>query len=225
MVDFFKINEVKIEWLGHASFKITTDDITIYIDPYAGTVENYSQKANLVLISHDHYDHCDTEKIQLISNDNTKIISSKSCANKLKDINSNLNTQSMSSDEKITIEEVEITAIPAYNISKKFHPKNAGGLGFIFTISDVKIYFAGDTDFIPEMKNLASQNIDVALLPVGGTFTMNCTEAGLASNAIHAQVVIPMHHGLIPGLEMNIEKFKEKMDNSTKIILLEPKIE
>lgn len=218
MGNFFKTGDVTIQWFGHASFKIKTSDVVMYIDPYAGTIGNYSEKADLVLVSHEHYDHCDSTKINAAKDENTKIIASKNAAIKLANLDPDITT--MLPGETATVKGIEISTIPAYNISKNFHPKNALGVGFIFTVSGVRIYFAGDTDLTPEMRNLATQNIDIALLPIGGTYTMDGNEAGEAANAIKAKIVIPMHYGSLPGLEMNAEKFMERTGDSIRVIIL-----
>ena len=96
--------------------------------------------------------------------------------------------------------------IPAYNIGKEFHPQSAGGVGFIFTVNDMRIYHAGDTDFIPEMKDVRA---DVALLPIGGKYTMNAEEAAQAANTIKPQVTVPMHWGAIIGGRRDVDRFRE----------------
>lgn len=173
---------MEIKVLGHATVLITNSK-TIYIDPYKG---DFPKKADIILVSHSHYDHLDITKINEIKTENTKIFTSKEASSKI------LGSISMSPGDRQVIDGIIIEAVEAYNIDKKFHPKGFG-IGFIITIENKRIYFAGDTDFIPEMKTF--ENIDYALLPIGGTYTMDEQEAVKAAIAIKPKVIIPIHYG------------------------------
>ena len=117
---------------------------------------------------------------------------------------------------KFTIGKVEVEAVPAYNINKfrepgkVFHPREAKGLGFVLTMDGTRVYYAGDTDFIPEMKNI---RCDVALLPVSGTYVMTAEEAAEAAAAINPQIAVPMHYGAIVGTADDAQKFKGLVKN------------
>ncbi|KAJ5078249.1 hydrolase metallo-beta-lactamase superfamily [Anaeramoeba ignava] len=196
---------MKLKWLGHASFKIKTDENVIYIDPFAG--DDYNEKANLILVSHDHFDHSDAKKIEQIRTDSTTILTTSKQAEVLKG-------EEMKIGATVKVGNDVISAIPAYNIEKQFHPKESGFLGFIVTSNGKSIYHAADTDHIPEMKGLKPT---VALLPIGGKYTMDPKEAFAAVKDIQPEIVIPMHYGNIIGNSDDANNFKELVENSTEI--------
>lgn len=185
-----------IHWLGHSGIKITGDK-TIYVDPY----QIYGgEKADLILITHDHYDHLSMDDIEKISGEGTTMVLPASCNTRFEGT-----VKSISPGESITVQGVEIQAVPAYNIGKAFHPKEKDYVGYIFSTGGVKYYHAGDTDHIPEMKDI---NVDVAFLPVGGTYTMTAEEAAQAAADIGPKLAIPIHWGSIVGSLSNAEKFQ-----------------
>lgn len=186
-----------ITWLGHASFRIEGPEGVVYIDPWK--LED-GPKADLILVTHDHYDHCVPEDIKKITKVGTSIVTTASCANKLTG-----DVRTVKAGDKITVKGIAIEVVPAYNIGKTFHPKTAGGVGYIITIGGRRIYHAGDTDLIPEMSAIQT---DVALLPVGGTYTMTAEEAADAANRIKPAVAVPMHWGDIVGSRADAERFK-----------------
>lgn len=203
-----------IKWLGHASFQLKTDGKNIYIDPYEG---EYKDKADLVLATHSHPDHCDPSKIKKVRKDDTIIIAPKDCISKIRG-----EIKTLKPGEKITVGNVTVEAVEAYNYKRfrspgnPFHPKGFG-VGYLITIGDKIIYHAGDTDFTPEMKQL--KNIYLALLPSGDTFTMDNDEAAEAALTIKPEVVIPMHQW-----ETNPKVFKKKVETKSKIkvVILKP---
>ncbi|MBN2880503.1 MBL fold metallo-hydrolase [Candidatus Woesearchaeota archaeon] len=210
---------MQIKFLGHASFEIITNNIVIYIDPYK--LKNIDiQKANYILITHDHFDHFNEEDIKKTSDIKTKIILPEYITTKIE------NEIKISTHETITFDKIRISTIPAYNIGKSFHNNNQG-VGYIIDVTEhnknYTIYHAGDTDVTPEMKTL--RGIDYALLPVGGTYTMNPKEAANAIEIIKPKNVIPMHYGKTIGisLEENIEDLEKtcKKNNINLIILKE----
>ena len=180
---------VFIKWLAHASFQIRSQGKIIYID-----LEKYGKatdKADLILVTHSHSDHCDQTKINEVRKDNTIIIAPKDCVS-----NIGGNVTSLKPGEETVIDEIKVKAVDAYNIKRfrspgnPFHPKEFG-VGYLITLEDKTIYHAGDTDFIPEMRQLG--DIDVALLPSGDTYTMDNKEAAEAALAINPKTAIPMH--------------------------------
>ena len=208
-------NNLQITHLGHASFRLETDNYTIYIDPYAD--DDYSKKADLILITHDHFDHLDLNKIKLISTPNTKIILSKSCET-IDSIKTISNATYISAGEQTNIEDIKITAVPSYNINKPYHPKDVKYVGYIIDINDTKIYHAGDTDLIPELNNI--KDIDILLIPIGGTYTMDEKEAATATNIIQPKIVIPMHYNYIKGLEKNPENFVQNVYKTIEVKII-----
>ncbi len=188
-----------IHWLGHDSFRIEDQGKQIYIDPWK--LSPKAVKADYIFVTHNHYDHFSKEDIQQIKTEHTKIIGPTDVAKQL-----GPNAIAMQPNQEIKLDQLKILAVPAYNIGKKFHPRENKWIGFVITLSDgTTVYHAGDTDFIPEMKTL---KVDIALLPVSGTYVMTSDEAIQAANAFRPAIVIPMHFGDIVGNKNDAEKFK-----------------
>ncbi len=198
-----------IKWLGHDTFKIIGEKI-IYTDPYQIKT---TDKADIILITHEHYDHFSPEDIKKLLGHNTVLVLPADCSGKI-----NAKEIVVKPGDKIEVEGIEIEAVPSYNTNKKFHPKEKGWLGFIFKVSGKRIYLAGDTDYIPEMKSL--KNIDIALLPVSGTYVMNADEAVQAALDIKPKLAIPMHYGSIVGSEKDANYFAEKLKGKIDVIIL-----
>lgn len=201
-----------LTWLGHASFKIKTENKTIYIDPYE---INDTDIADIVLITHPHYDHLSILDLQKITNSETIILGTVDCTSKFagKIISK---YEVISPDMKKIIKGIEIDSVHAYNIDKRFHPKENGWVGYIINIDSVKIYHTGDTDIIPEMKNIKT---DIALLPIGGTYTMDAVDASKACEMIQTKIAIPMHYNKIVGSMKSSDDFKNLVKNCKVIIL------
>jgi L-ascorbate metabolism protein UlaG (beta-lactamase superfamily) len=205
---------ISVKWLGHAGFQIKAGNKTIYIDPYEG---EYKEKADLLLISHSHDDHCNPSKIKKIIEENTLVIAPADCVSKIGG-----KVKSLKPGEKFSMGEIKVEAVEAYNYKRfrspghPFHPKELG-VGYLVTIGEKTIYHAGDTDFIPEMRNL--RNIYLALLPSGGTYTMDNPEAAEAALSIKPEFVIPMHRW-----NTDPTKFKKHVEakSNLKVILLKP---
>lgn len=180
-----KLSDVVVTWFGHASFMITDGITKIYVDPFV--LPSNPGKADIVLVTHDHFDHCDRDKTNSIRSENTKVLGAISSIKKLSF------GIPMTVDKHVSHESVSVTAVEAYNISKQFHPRGLG-VGFIIEIGGKKIYHAGDTDHIKEMAELQKNAIDLALLPIGGTYTMNAAEAAEAAKTIRPKAIVPMHY-------------------------------
>ncbi|MFN2235877.1 MAG: MBL fold metallo-hydrolase [Anaerolineales bacterium] len=203
-----------IHWLSHASFRIDADDLTIYIDPWQ--LADSSPPADIILITHDHGDHCSPEDVAKIQKEETIIVTIAASASKL---SGQINI--VQPGEKFSIKGVDIEAVPAYNLTKfrspgnPFHPKEAGHVGFIITIDGTRIYHTGDVDIIPEMESIET---DVVLIPVSGTYVMTAEEAIEAVKLIQPKIAIPMHVGRgIGGLEM-AEQFKHNSPVPVEIL-------
>ncbi len=195
---------MQIKWLGHASFKVKTKEMTIYIDPYAG---EYDEKADLILISHEHYDHFGKDKIAKIRTENTTILTTEKVASELN------GAKAMKQGDVANVGDIKVEAVHAYNIGKPFHPKG-NGVGFIIEADRHRIYFVGDSDKVPEMKNIKA---DIALVPVGGTYTTDRDEAADAVIAINPKLAIPMHFGGgVVGTTEDAELFKKKVEKNKK---------
>jgi len=192
---------MEIKRLGHSSFKIRGNDLVLYIDPYD---LKETEAADLILITHDHYDHCSVRDIDRIRTDETVIIAAEGCA-------VSGDPRQMRPGDKMTVKGIEIEAVPAYNINKPFHPKAKGNLGYIISIEGKRVYHAGDTDLIPEMNDVTC---DIALLPVSGTYVMNPREAAKAADIIRPSLVaMPMHYGSGPvGIMDDAESFEKSTE-------------
>ena len=199
-MSFLQFGNVELDWLGHASFIVKGEGKVIYFDPYL--LPSSPEKADLILITHDHYDHCDHGKVEQIKKPDTVIITTSASARKLSG-----NIKTVKEGDSITEKEISIKVVPAYNPGKPFHPRGSG-VGFIIDVGGTKIYHAGDTDFIPEMSNIQT---DIALLPIGGTYTMDENEGVRVALTIKPKIVIPMHHGHISGTDADPKSFKEKV--------------
>jgi L-ascorbate metabolism protein UlaG (beta-lactamase superfamily) len=196
-----------ITWLGHASFKIKAPEGVIYIDPWKLPS---AEPADLILITHEHYDHFSAEDVQKIRKPDTTIITTASVAAQLKG-----DVKTVKAGDTLTVKGVKIEVVPAYNPAKQFHPKQAGGVGYIITAGGRRIYHAGDTDAIPEMNQVKA---DVVLLPVGGKYTMTAAEAAKVANAIKPAVAVPMHWGDIVGSRADAEAFRAQCQVPVEII-------
>jgi len=203
---------INIERLGHDTFKVTNGKV-LYFDPHV--LPKGPQKADIILVSHDHFDHCDPDKIKEISKADTVIVTSKSSSKKLKG-----NIKIIKPGERLALDGgIQVEAVYAYNINKfrspgvPFHPRSDDFLGFVVTFDGKRIYHAGDSDNIPELKGL--KDIDIALLPVSGTYVMTVQEAIDAARIIKPRLAIPMHYGVIVGEEKDARAFKEGLKDSS----------
>ncbi|MCQ5361841.1 MAG: MBL fold metallo-hydrolase [Candidatus Methanomethylicia archaeon] len=180
---------VKVKWLGHAAFQIKGKDKTVYIDLGEGAAP--SDKADLVLVTHSHWDHFDPKVIERVRKEGTVIIAPRDCIPKL-----GAGARAVEPGDRLKVGDLEVRAVHAYNVKRfrspgvPFHPKGFG-VGYVLGIDGKSIYHAGDTDFIPEMKEL--KGVDVAILPTGDTYTMNNQEAADAAITINPKIAIPMH--------------------------------
>jgi L-ascorbate metabolism protein UlaG (beta-lactamase superfamily) len=213
----FEYSGVKLSWLGHDGFRIENGAV-VYIDPFK--IEGGGPKADIVLISHEHFDHCSLEDLKKVVTPATIIIAHSQSKNELSKLNVK-EIKIMKRGDKINVEDVAIEAVPAYNVNKfrepgkVFHPKEDGKLGFVVTIKDVRIYHAGDTDNIPEMRDIRA---DIALLPVSGTYVMTAQEAAEAASVINPKVAIPMHYGGTIGSPKDGETFQKLAKCEVKIL-------
>ncbi len=199
---------ITIQWLGHASFRICYEDKVIYIDPWK--LKEPAGDATLVLVSHSHYDHYSAEDIAKVSGPDTKLIASADVIAKEKA------GEAILPGLTVALEGIWLKGVAAYNPDKQFHPKGNNWVGFVIEIGAKRIYYAGDTDLTEEMKAL--KDIDAALLPVGGTYTMNAKEAAEATSHIRPKLAIPYHWGDIVGGRSDAEQFSEQAECDVKIL-------
>lgn len=216
-----KIGNVEIKWLGHSGFLIKNSKI-IYIDPY--NIKETNDKADFVLITHSHYDHCSVADIEKVIKQGTKIIVTADSQSKVNRFKIPLDIIIVEPNQELNFGEVKIGTLPAYNLDKSFHPKEEEWVGFLIKTNGTLIYHAGDTDKIPEMQKLTGYNTEnfVAILPIGGRMTMSPEEAMEAAVLIKPTVVIPMHYGSVIGTDEDAKYFlKLCEENGVKAEILE----
>lgn len=197
-----------LQWLGHASFRICDGETVIYIDPWK--LKNSPHDATLILVSHSHYDHYSANDIAAVNGPDTKLIASADV------IAAEKTGEVLAPGQTTEFGGVRVIGIPAYNPAKQFHPKANDWLGFIVEAGSKRIYYAGDSDITNEMKALT--NIDIALLPVGGTYTMNAVEAAEAVKNFKPKQAIPYHWGDIVGDRSNAEQFAKTAPCEVKVL-------
>lgn len=186
------MNTSNIEVNTQSSIKLTLDKI-IYFDPYK--IEDNKHDADIIFITHNHYDHMDNESIEKVKNENTIIVAPKS----MEEIIRNIEFRDyifLNPGDDINIDNINVKAIPAYNIEKTFHPRENNWLGYIVTYNNISYYVAGDTDKTEDNEKV---KCDIALIPIGGHFTMDVLEASELIRIINPSVVIPIHYGSIIG--------------------------
>ena len=209
---------IKVHWLGHDSF-VLEGSKTLVLDPFKAR-GNY--KADVLLISHEHYDHLSPDDIRRFAAASTTIVAPKMCEGPLGEFRQE--KRIVQPGSKIDVKGVSVEAIPAYNLNKfrepgkVFHPKSDGKVGYIITLDGVRFYHAGDSDATPEMKSV---DVDVAFLPVSGTYVMTAEEAAEAAKAMKVKVAVPMHFGSIVGSRADAERFKDLVGTAASVEILQ----
>ena len=204
MLDFITINE-------HSSIRIDEGKI-IYSDPY--NIRNAAHDADIILITHSHFDHYSPDDIRKIMKSDTVIVCPTSVAEPQE---LGLTVKQVTAGEKFEILGIGFEAVPAYNMGKPFHPQSNGWLGYIIDSPEHgRIYIAGDTDITPDNKQV---KCDIALIPAGGTYTTDASQAAELANAIHPKYAIPIHYGTVTGSPADGEKFRKAVDSSIEVVI------
>jgi len=213
---------LRITWLGHDGFRINTKSKEIVIDPYKLRLRG-RRTADIVFVTHEHFDHCSKEDLtKVVEPSKTIIIAARNCKSVVDELGVK-DVRYVSPGDSGEVGDVRYLAVPAYNVNKfrspgvVFHPKEYGGVGFILEIGQVRIYHPGDTDHIEEMRGLG--RIDIAFVPVSGTYVMTAEEAAKAVEDIKPEIAIPMHYGAIVGSRSDAEKFSKQA--KCKVVILE----
>lgn len=202
--------EPKIEWLGHDSFRLTGEKV-IYIDPWK--IEQARHDADIVLITHDHFDHFVAEDLERVRGAKTVVVGPAMLEGKVAG-----DLKVVKAGDALTIDGVPLEVTWAYNLHpdrQNFHPRAYGGVGYIVTLNGKRIYHTGDTDPIPEMKGIQT---DIMLVPVSGTYVCTPDEAAEVVELVHPKLVIPMHWDTIVGTWAEANAFKEKVSVPVEIL-------
>lgn len=217
-----------IKWFGHASFSFIdkNGNRIYYIDPFQlpnPPADGPLTRADIIFITHAHPDHLSPHDLSHLLKEETCVIAPIDCLEKLQLTQDQ--QYPVQPHEDHIVKGIEFITLPAYNTHKdrlSAHPKAKNWVGYVITLNGKKFYHAGDTDFIPEMETLAALHIDVAMLPMGGTYTMDAEEAAKAANTISAKITIPMHYKMLLGENYkNAEQQFQKLVTNSKVIFLE----
>lgn len=213
------IESVKVDWIGHATVKLEdSDGKIVYIDPWSDVVETGMDKADIIISTHNHFDHFDKKAIQSLKKRGTVLICTE---NSVSEVPEDLSYKEIKPGTSVKAKGVVVKGVHAYNIDKfrendtLYHPKGFA-TGVIFRLDGVKFYHASDTDPIQELDRLWEQNIDVVFLPIGGTFTMDQEEAITAINMIRPEKVVPIHYGYVDETTADIDKFIKDVTEKTE---------
>ncbi|WP_445474945.1 MBL fold metallo-hydrolase [Methanococcoides methylutens] len=215
-----QVGNVLIEWLGHAGFILKGQGRVIYIDPYVlPDSSGHEDEADIILLTHEHFDHCNPESIRKVRGSTTTTLIPENMSLQFKgDARRIIEGDLLTGD--LAIKGVNIEVVPAYNLDKPNHPRGEG-VGYIVELDGVRIYHSGDSDLIPEMKDV---DADVVLLPISAPFTMDESEAADAAVLIGPKIAIPMHYGLVEGTEADPQRFKELVNEKApgiEVIILQ----
>ena len=207
-IEVYRQNHVRIRTCGR----------DIHIDPFmTDSAQDGSGRADIILITHDHYDHFSPKDIERTACGGTVLVVPENMKDKAKEAGRYVREiVTVKPNENYVIEGLEFETVPAYNILKPFHPKKAGWVGYIIKAEGKRVYVAGDTDATPEAMAV---KCDIALVPVGGTYTMNAKEAAGLVNTIRPEIAVPVHYGRVVGSPKDGAKFADAVNKNTKVIL------
>lgn len=206
-----KLLNLEFTRIAHDTFRVAGSKV-IYTDPFRVSKRD---KADIILLSHDHFDHLSLDDLNKVCTPETIIVASPACEAGLQKVRAR-EKHFIEPGQEANVDHVAIAAVPAYNVNKfrepgkPFHPKEVKGVGFVFEMDGTRVYYAGDTDFIPEMKSI---RCDIALLPVSGTYVMTADEAAKAAETINPKIAVPMHYAAIVGTDDDAQKFKSAITN------------
>lgn len=200
-----------IEVLCHSCIRINKEKV-IYFDPFK--IEKNYNDADVIFITHDHYDHYSEEDIEKVEKNNTVIVAPEELLTKL--LRRGFDRENIvlvEPNESYTVEGIKFETVPSYNIDKQFHPRANDWVGYIIELGGVRYYIAGDTDITVEAKQV---KCDVAFVPVGGTYTMDYKEAAELVNTIKPEIAVPIHYGSIVGEKQDAEEFGKMLEENIR---------
>jgi L-ascorbate metabolism protein UlaG (beta-lactamase superfamily) len=210
-----QLNGLMIKWIDHSTVQIKDSrGKVIYIDPFSEVLKGDEEKADLIVSTHPHFDHFDPGAINRLLKTETEVVAKKGC--NVRELKTD-KVREIEVGEELEVQGIKIKAVQAYNEHRfrspgePFHPKGLG-MGVVLEVEGKKLYYAGDTDSIPEMAALKEEGIDLAFLPIGGTYTMDVPEAAEAAQAIQPKVVVPTHYNFLSETRADPEEFKRKLE-------------
>jgi L-ascorbate metabolism protein UlaG (beta-lactamase superfamily) len=206
----------RFTWLKNSAYRWDGEDLTVYIDPWG--VGDDAPEADVIFITHGHYDHYSPEDIDRVRTPKTQIVAPRDTANELSG-----NVQAVAAGDTVEAAGIKAQAVPAYNIAEDRldkHPKENGWVGYILQLGDTSCYHAGDTDHVRELESIGAQ---VAFVPVGGTYTMDAPEAAGLVKAMSPRLAVPMHYGFVAGTPEDGERFKKEAD-PVRVEVLTPQV-
>ena len=205
-----------IECLGHSTIKFNKMGKIIYVDPY--NIKEEIHDADIIFVTHSHYDHYSEEDITKIKRDDTKIVVTSDLANNVIDFGFMSNDVTIVlPNNKYEVDDIKFSTVNSYNINKQFHPKENNWVGYIIELDGIKYYIAGDTDINEDNQKV---KCDVALVPVGGTYTTTAQEAAGLVNIIKPKVAVPIHYGTIVGSEEDANIFRDSVEENIEVKIM-----
>ncbi len=208
--------EENIKVFTQNSIRVIADSKKVYIDPYE--MKGTPNDADFILITHDHGDHFSPDDIAKVVGKNTVLVVPEKMADKAKEVSDMVGRiETVKVNGEYEIDSLKFETVPSYNKLKPFHPKSAGWVGYIISANGKRVYIAGDTDAVDEIKKV---KCDIALVPIGGTYTMNAKEAAAFINIIKPETAIPVHYGSVVGKPQDADNFKSLVDDSIKVEII-----
>ena len=198
---------------AHSSVRLELAGKIVYVDPFSLTEE--SRDADLIFLTHDHFDHFSPADIALVGKADTVFVLPESIVMKTASVIGPRKTLTVNPGDRGEAEGIVFEAVPAYNPGKRFHPRANNWVGYVLEAEGLRFYVAGDTDATPEA---AAVRCDVALLPIGGTYTMDPEEAAALANQIRPQLVIPIHYGSVAGSPEDFSRFAAGVDEGIRVV-------
>ena len=191
------------EFLNHACIRFDFDGVVVYTDPFE--LNESRNDADIILITHNHFDHYSVQDIEKVIKDNTiVVVPEKVNAEEVLKMRKNVTILKVLPSDLYNVKDIKFETVPAYNVNKQFHRKEEGWVGYIIEFNQIKFYVAGDTDITEENRKV---KCDVAFVPVGGKYTMNCEEAAQLVNEIKPKIAVPIHYGKVVGSIEDADKF------------------